>query len=720
MRNSWLIALLLPLQVFSQSFVERTTTASNVRLSVTNVGTFGNAFRGYRRGTGVESCEFPAGSATEHLFEGGIWIGGKENGANIRVSTSAYDAPQGYAPGRGGFEFTAEVGGTSVVRSTLFDNPNFSPQAVSHQDYVSNFSDKNVIIPGTSIPIAQHLNPMNLEVQMETYNWNYNFSNFFVIVNMQIINDGTNYFDDLHIGLWNNTVVRNLNITPAGAGGAAFYSQGGNGYIDSLYMAYCYDSKGDEGFSDSYIGQKFLGAEDKFGFHHPEIDSAVNSITGGKELDTLNKSHYNAWIFNNSADAIYAFPTNDNQRYLKLTEGLNDHPCWNDPQNGQCLASINTDIQADLNAVGNRSDLVSVGPFRRFSPGDTITLSFAYILAKKNEDGNPNSDNNITQKEYLVNNASWAQTAFNGEDKNFNGILDPGEDTDGDGQITRFILPAPPAIPKTRIVAENNTINIYWDKRSESSIDPITQEKDFEGYRVYLSKLGFDVVGTQNLEEDFTNIAAFDLAGNNIFFDTGLDSILLDAPVYFDGDTTAYWYLYTIENIQNGWQYATAVTAFDKGDKASNLEPLESSILSNSFRTFAGTPINSNLKTTEPFVYPNPYYYGSSWEGQSNFQEESRKIMFANLPKRCVIRVFTVAGDFIDEINHDENYNGSDIRWFDTFGSENPDENTFSGGEHGWDLLSLDSQIIARGIYMYSVRDLDTGEQTLGKFIIIK
>ena len=199
-----------------------------------------------------------------------------------------------------------------------------------------------------------------------------------------------------------------------------------------------------------------------------------------------------------------------------------------------------------------------------------------------------------------------------------------------------------------------------------------------------------------------------------------MDSILLDAPVYFDGDTTAYWYLYTVKNIQNGWQYATAVTAFDKGDESSNLEPLESSILSNSFRTFAGTPVNANLKTTEPFVYPNPYYYGSSWEGQSNFQEESRKIVFANLPKRCVIRVFTVAGDFIDEINHDENYNGSDIRWFQTFGSENTDENTFSGGEHAWDLLSLDSQIIARGIYMFSVRDLDTGEQTLGKFIIIK
>jgi hypothetical protein len=93
-----------------QSFDEKVTSASNVRLNVTNVGTFGNAFRGYRDGSGTPSCEYPAGSGTEHLFESGIWIGGKENGGPVRVSTSAYDAPQGYAPGRGGFEFTAPVG----------------------------------------------------------------------------------------------------------------------------------------------------------------------------------------------------------------------------------------------------------------------------------------------------------------------------------------------------------------------------------------------------------------------------------------------------------------------------------------------------------------------------------------------------------------------------------------------------------------------------------
>ena len=169
------------------SFDEKVTTASNVRLNVTNYGTFGNAFRGYRDGSGTPSCEYPAGSGIEHLFEGGIWIGAK-NGGTVQVSTSAYDAPQGYAPGRAGFEFTAPVGSYLQELSTLFDSKYYDPKAVSHQDYVAHFTDKNIQIPGTSIPISGHTNPMNVEVTMETYNWNYPFSDFLVIVNLKIKN----------------------------------------------------------------------------------------------------------------------------------------------------------------------------------------------------------------------------------------------------------------------------------------------------------------------------------------------------------------------------------------------------------------------------------------------------------------------------------------------------------------------------------------------------
>lgn len=704
----------------AQSFDEKLTTASNTRLTVTNVGTFGNAFRGYRDGSGTPSCEYPAGSGVEHLFEGGIWIGGKENGGPIRVSTSAYDAPQGYAPGRGGFEFTAELGSTLQIKSSLLDNPNYSTSATSHQDYYAVFSDRNVIIPGTSIPINDHNNPMNVEITMETYNWNYSFSDFMVIVNLTVKNTGINYYDDLYIALWDNTVVRNINITPAGAGGAVFYSQGGNGYVDSLNMAYCYDATGDPGFTDSYIAQKFLGAEDKYGFHHPLVDSAFNSTNNQLELDTNFKDEYNAWVFNNSGQSLFFFPTTDAQRYVKMTDGLNHSPCWNNPTGPACQNGTATDLQVLLNASGNRSDLISVGPFQRFEPGDEIKIAFAYVLAKKKEDGLPNASNTATQKEILINNALWAQRAYNGEDGNFNGRLDEGEDKDNDGEITRFILPSPPDIPRTRVIAEDHKIKIYWSKNSEFSVDPITKLMDFEGYRIYMTQLGFDVAGVPNLVEDLNNIAAYDVAGNNLFFETGFDSVALPAPVYFDDDTTAYHYLFELDNIQNGWQYAISVTAFDTGNEETNLESLESSLLANAKRVFAGTPPSTDMAENEPFVYPNPYYYGSSWEGISNFQEESRKIVFANLPKRCQVRIFTVAGDFIDEFTHNETYTGDDIRWYQTFGAENPEENVFSGGEHAWDLLSLDSQIISRGLYMFSVKDLETGEIFVGKFVIIK
>ena len=273
--------------------------------------------------------------------------------------------------------------------SSLRDNPNYRPEAISHQDFRSTFTDANLLIPGTSIPISGHTNPMGVEVQMETYNWNYRVSDFFVIVNMTLKNVGAETYDDLHVALWANTVVRNVNATPAGAGGSVFYSQGGNGFLDSLHMAYCYDATGDVGMTDSYIGQKFLGAEDKTGFKHPDISTGF-------------KDHYNAWIFNNSGQALFFFPTSDPQRYVKMTQGLNQNPCWDDPTGVDCQNGVGMDIQALLNASGNRSDLVSVGPFSAFAPGDEITLAYAFVLGKKVDDGNPNAANTAAKRHDLL------------------------------------------------------------------------------------------------------------------------------------------------------------------------------------------------------------------------------------------------------------------------------------------------------------------------------
>lgn len=727
------ITLLFALTLFAQakgqsSFDEKLTTVSNVRMTINNVGTFGNAFRGSYDVLGYPSAEFPANSGIEHMFEAGIWVGGLLDGASVAVSTAAYDQTSGYSPGRAGYELTAELGAAFTERSSLIDNPNFSPEAVSHQDFIADFSDKNVLVPGTQIQISGHDNPIGLDIHFESYNWNYAFSDFMVICNYSITNSGNSTLEDTYISMWSNEVVRNTNITPAGQGGSAFYDKGGNGFIDSLSMAYCFDATGDVGNTESYIGHRFLGAQDKNSFHHPTLDTAF-------------KVNYQTWQFNSVGQPIFFFPNSELQRYDKMTDGFNQWPCWTeagspDPRCGQFQSMS---IQETIEQPGNRSDLISVGPFESFAPGETITFAWAWIFAKKNEDGNPNTENNATQQANLVENAQWAQTAYNGEDVNFNGILDPDEDLDGDGEITRFILPTPPSIPNTKVVVRDKGLDIFWADNSERSVDPISQEEDFEGYRIFMTKLGFDVTQSADLARDLKVIGAFDLEGNGLFYDSSLEGIQLETPVQFENDTNLYSYKYSIDGLVNGWQYAVALTAFDRGDESNNLGSLESSILSNAFRVFPGTDINErfdpyagplnplqaalnqdikdSLEAYKPFAYPNPYYGGASWEGNTAF-EEDRKLTFANLPERCIIRVFTMSGDVVKTIEHDNSYNGDDIRWYGTF--SDPERTVFSGGEHSWDLLSDGAQIIARGTYLFSVEDLESGQIWKEKFVIIK
>ncbi len=680
--------------IAQSSFDEKFTSAGNIGLTVNNFGVIGNAFNGSFDVLGYPSCEYPRNSGIEHLFDGGLWIGGRINNSTIAVSTGAIDATTGYTPGRSGYEFTAATGQTLKERSSLFDSPNYGPDAISHQDFVADFSDSSVFVPGTSIPILGHNDPLGVGVHMESYNWNYSFANFFVIFNFRITNYSSNTIDSLYLGYWTDAVVRNVNITQPG--GSAFFNKGGNGYLDTLLLAYEFDAKGDTLYTQSYIGTKFLGSEDKFGFQHPQLNPSL-------------KGHYTTWQFNNSIDPIFFFPSNDNARYSKMKSGLN---YLVPPQQ-----DWETQIRPGLKAASNRTYLMSVGPYATLAPGDHIDLAFAIICAKRREDGRYIAEDTDEQKANLIQNAEWAQRAYNGEDGNFNGILDAGEDKDLDGVITRFILPSPPAIPKVKIVPNNHQIDVYWSGNAEASIDPISNKADFEGYRIYKTAVGFDVKDVVDISKSLKLTAEFDKGSNGLFYDTGFDSVRLAAPVTFEGDPISYNYKYTFYNVQNGWQHAISVTAFDEGDKVNNLESLESSNLAGMVRAFPGKPGNTGFENGDPFVYPNPYYAGASWEGASTF-EEDRKVMFANLPGKCEVRIYSLAGDLVDQFDHDQAYNGDDIRWFGTY--SDTASTKFAGGEHAWDLLSKDSQIIARGIYMFSVKDLDSGKIFKGKFVVIK
>lgn len=678
--------------VLSQGFVDfARTTQGNIEMTVNNLGIIGNSFRGVYlpANGGFGSCEFPKGSGIEHLFNGGLWVGGLIDGNVVAVSTGAVSSSQGYATGAAGYEFTAPIGSRLRFRSSLLDNEFYSPTAVSHQDIIGNFTDKNILVPGSQQQITGHTNPLGLDIEMQVYNWNFTSANFFIPITFKIKNTGGKRIDSVYIGFWSDFVVRNININPPG--GTPFFSGGGNGYIDSLDIAYEWDAENITANARSYVGVKYLGSVKNNQFYSKK---SVNNF----------RVMYNTWLF--SSGTTYLFrPENDNQYYGRLSSGLNQRSDWNI-------------IQQELAIHGNRSNLLSVGPYATLSANEEIEISFAIVCAQPADDGRAFHLNTPQQRVNFLRNVQSVQSSYLGEDRNGNGILDAGEDFNNNGKIDRWIFPEPPSIPKTKVLANDGSIEIYWSDNADKSTDPVTGLQDFEGYRIYRTQLGFDVAGDRDIEQNLQLVAAFDLPGNRLFFDTGLDSIKLALPVTFEGDTTTYHYKYVIKNVANGWQHAIAVTAFDRGNPATNLPSLESSKLANLYRVFPGTPANANINENEPFVYPNPYYGFAAWEGKS-LLEEDRKITFANLPKNCKVKVFTYAGDPVYEFTHTGTNKDASTRWYRTYADQS--RNTvFSGGEHSWNLLSGSTQLIARGIYLFSVEDTDTGNTYIGKFVIVK
>jgi hypothetical protein len=174
-----------------------------------------------------------------------------------------------------------------------------------------------------------------------------------------------------------------------------------------------------------------------------------------------------------------------------------------------------------------------------------------------------------------VNHADWARRYTTGKIKR-NGRLDLGEDIRR--RRFRYLLPSPPNQPITKIINESRKVTLYWAANAERSIDPITLSQDFEGYKIYRTNAGADIDPSKPLLSSFVLTGDFDSI-NNIGNNTGFNYIKLSQPKTFPDDTNHYWYKFEFNNQLNGWQYVYAVTAYDKGDSANDLESLESSSL---------------------------------------------------------------------------------------------------------------------------------------------
>ena len=713
---AWTLFALAPGAVRGQSaFEEATVDVGNVGLTVTNAGFVGRASV-RANPTGSPSFEYPLNSGVEHLFESGLWVAARRSDGTVTVRTAAVTSSSGYRPGTTGYEFAPLTG--FRIRSSLTTSPYFTREAVSHLDLRTTYTDTARVLPGTAIPTPDPQGRLGLKVEQKSYAWNFPFAESFVIFEFDLINGSNERWDSVYVGLFHDLVVRNVNTTDETGG--AYFNKNGIGYLDSLHASYAFNAGGTEETLNTYGAIAVLGAEwrdprtGRKRFVHPSL--ADEFVRDGYAAPVVNPRW---WLFSGGIDELNR-PTTDEDRFRRMAEPYPNPEAFGGEaeyraERDAWYARLRTD---GVSGAGNWIGLTPFGPFASVLPGDTLRVAFSFVAALKPEEfqgqGGKSADT-PESRSLLANNLAWARRTYAGEDHDLDGVMDPGEDVNGNGRLDRFLIPEPPSNPHVRVEFERDpstdepVVALYWDSSSEASRDPVSGVADFEGYRVYRSNPGDDL--RSSIVESAGLVAQFDRPGNQTGFNNGFGEIALDRPVVFEGDATEYWYRLEAPNLKNGWQYLFAVTAFDSGDESAGLEPFESSRVASSIRVFPGTPATSSL---EVGVYPNPYRARAAWDGETS---RTRKINFFNLPARAEIRIYTANGEVVTTLDHDAPTYSGDIRWYRDLSSDNRVQ---PGGEHSWDLLSEHGLGIAGGLYLFTVKDLDSGRVQRGKFVIIK
>ena len=679
---------------------DKYTSVGNLGLTITNYGILGNGWNRMEDGSINPSCQYKqyteiAREQIEHFSYCGLWVGGIVNGQR-RVSTAIVDGV--FDAGDEGFELFANSPITiqSSISSTTQDSmaKYYSPYAVSHQDMITDFKDYGDS-PGDNLGIQGH-SPLGLDIHLESYAWNYSYADAFVILNYTFKNASNDTIKDLYAGIWADPSIANFNYTDKYTPGGGFsWYDNLNGFDETeddaefkRDIAYQYDTDGDDGWAESYLGISVLGSNVPYNY--------------------LNTNYFQ-WVWTNSNNSdypAYSMPLTDEERYDKMSSSVPKGTGPDYTSEGYPAAENSWMFLLSAGPTGSEPNADTTS--WTLAPGDSCSVAFTVVCALWTQGIGGNSN---AQRGNLHVNYDWAQKAYDGEDKNRNNQLDEGEDGNSNGVIDRYILPAPPPSPNMEVVVESGKVTIYWQDGAESFLDPISQEADFEGYRIYgARKTANDELG------EFSLLLETDLK-NNIGYNTGFSTIQI-TDQFGEADSvlinnTYYQYKFENANIKDGWLNYYAVTAYDQGDPDANLESLESSIYSNRVYVFPGkAAAKENDWVGEPTVYPNPFKGQALWDG---YGSRSKMLWFRNLPNEAEIRIFSLAGDLVDIIQHEESYNGADIANIDA--QKNP---LMAGGEHAWDLITMHDQATASGLYLFTVEDKNSGQIKEGKFLVIK
>jgi hypothetical protein len=448
--------------------------------------------------------------------------------------------------------------------------------------------------------------PLGVRIIEQCYGWSAGYNDDFLIFDYQIINVGLVSFNDYGIpDLTDTTNQRTLEDVYIGV----------RFDFDLSYLAsgeYWYDDLA-EYDADHNLSYGYDGDDPDF----PGNDIGEAGISTG-------------YIY---ARLLNAPLTDANLNGVQLEDTPVSHSWWtiDDDPSTEALKFqyMSTPGYAGVPAsVYDYRFLQSVGPYT-LEPGDTLNITWALGVGAGLEGVFRDSD--------------WAQR-----------IYDSG-----------YKAASAPDAPTFAITPGDGYMTLGWDSGPEGSVDPLSGESDFEGYRVYKAR-NVDVTGAPI----WTLLADFDK----------VDDV---------GANTGLKYEYKDEDLVMGTGYYYAITAYDR--IAEGIGSLESK-KEQRFIVAEGVVANT---VDDIYVVPNPYVGSEIWNHVITFNEPFEdKLVFMNLPETASIKVFTLGGDHVITIDHS------------------------GGSSANWDLISKNNQMVTSGIYLYVV-EAGSGSKT-GKFIVVR
>jgi len=793
----------------------------NMRLGISNYGFFGKNF-GTSSGNYELGCEFPAESNIDYLYGGGLWIGAVV-GDDTLVSNCQSQYTTEFMPNQ-------VPDGAVLRRSSLPNDPDYTEEAISEEDFIVEYTDTVTDISFVSMDEFSNRRhkPLNLRIEERSYAWSSGYADDFIIFDYTIHSINYENLHGVYIGWCIDGDICHKDKWSSAEGQVddicgfkhTVPSKVFRNWEDSIMIAWSADNDGDPNedlmtfdYNTSPLGVTGVTI---LRSPYPEYGYSFNwfvfdYIDSRYDWSPMRKENYRNFGTGGTGD-----PKGDANKYFMLSNGEFDYDQIYAAQNYSDLGWLPPPSAEYANEIANGFDsryLLSFGPFN-LAAFDSLNVTFAFVAGnnfhKQPTNYMDNFDPNNPEEYYnrldfsdLATNARMASWVYD----------NPGVDTDGDGffgkvgyiydtvmvngepeevmdsffyagdGIPDFVCSSAPPAPQLRFSSLPSQVTLQWNGYySENFRDPFSQLEDFEGYRVYISreqksetfafiasadKVNYnrykysqiarkwkwteapftldslkEIYG-QDFEPDeysIDNPLVDGETGEEYYFERNdwnqdfttssitkiyqdeIDQGLISADTgslsnpqnyYTDPETGEeyhkfYEYEYIIRDLLPSVPYYFSVTAFDYGDPINDLEPTESSILSNVLEgVYAMNTANNVLASgAQVIVYPNPYridggYSADGYEYDLGDPERNRRINFMNLPPECIIKIWTVDGDLVREIKHGPGERFSEM-----------DSKAY------WDMISRNTQLITTGMYIYSVES-EYGTQ-MGKFLILK